>query len=257
MKYLVCNKIEFGFFAFLAIGLISLSVLGFRQTRPTHTAPGRALPIYSVALAEGDRRIAYGINCAWGADDIPQILEDLDRLGVKVTFFLVGDWCDRNPEMVKELFARGHELANHSDTHPDMTTLTKEAIITELQSCSEKIAALTGVSPTLFRAPSGAYNDLVIKTARELSYDPIQWDADSVDWNGATPEQMQRRIQKTLQPGSILLFHNDTKHTAEALPLLIEQMQQDGFTIVPVGELIHPNSTTIDHTGRQHPAPDA
>lgn len=254
MKYLVFNKIELCFFAFLTIGLISLSVIGFRQTRAAHAAPGRALPIYSVALEDGDRRISYGINCAWGASDIPQILDDLDRLDVKVTFFLVGDWCEKNPDMVKEMFARGHELANHSDSHPDMTTLSKEEVTAELNACSEKITALTGVSPTLFRAPSGSYNDTVIQTARELSYYPIQWDADSVDWRGSTLDQMRSRIQKTLKPGSILLFHNDTKHTATALPLLIEEMQRDGFTIVPVGELIHRSSYTIDHTGRQHPA---
>ena len=91
----------------------------------------------------------------------------------------------------------------------------------------------------------------MIDTARELGYEAIQWDCDSLDWKGLGVDDMRQRIQRSLNPGSIMLFHNDTKSTAKALPQIITDLQEDGYQIVPVGELILSGETHIDHTGRQ------
>ncbi|MBS7176367.1 polysaccharide deacetylase family protein [Massiliimalia timonensis] len=231
------------------IAFCSFALIGVRETTLQVAGSMRSLPIYSVETQS--REVSLGINCAWGNGDIPEILDTLDQYNVKATFFLVGDWCEKYPDSVKQIADRGHELGNHSDSHPDMTGLSREQIVKELEGCSEKIEAVTGEKPRLFRAPSGAYNNLVIDTARELGYEAIQWDCDSLDWKGLGVDDMRQRIQRSLNPGSIMLFHNDTKSTAKALPQIITDLQEDGYQIVPVGELILSGETHIDHTGRQ------
>ncbi len=213
-------------------------------------------PIYSVETENNAPLVSMGINCAWENDDIPTILDTLDKYNVKATFFIVGDFCDRYPETVKEIYERGHEIGNHSDTHPDMPSLSKEEIIAEIENCSDKLKSVTGVKPTLFRCPSGAYNELVINTANELGYSCIQWDCDSLDWKSLPPDEMLERIMKNLNCGSIMLFHNGTEHTAEALGQIIESVQSKGYTFVKVSELIYYDNYTIDHAGRQHKVVD-
>lgn len=226
-----------------------LGLAGVRQAALQAAASVRSLPIYSVETDK--KQVALGINCAWGDQDIPRILETLEQYQVTATFFLVGDWCDRFPQRVQQLAESGQELGNHSDTHADLSALSWEGITAELEQCSDKIEALTGRRPELFRPPSGAYNDLVVDTARSLDYEVIQWDCDTLDWKGLTPEQIRGRVAERLQNGSILLLHSDTAYTAEVLPELIVDIQDRGYQIVPVGELIYRGAYRIDHTGRQ------
>src|SRR5699024_12052959 len=104
---------------------------------------------------------------------------------------------------------RGHEIGNHSSTHPDLTTLSKEQITEEISTTDERITELTGEKPTLFRLPYGAYNDLVIETLRELDYYTVQWDIDSLDWKELGVEPVVDRVAKNVGNGSIILFHNN------------------------------------------------
>lgn len=252
MRYCVLGKKALCIFAFCIIVIGGFGIVGIRQAVISVGTGQRSLPIYSVEVAGQEKRVSFGINCAWGNEDIPQILDTLDQYQVKATFFLVGDWCERYPESVKQIFDRGHEIGNHSDTHADMPALSKTEISAEIENCSKKIEAVTGQKPKLFRPPSGAYNNAVVDTAHELGYQVIQWDCDSLDWKGLSAEEMQNRIFQKLRYGSILLFHNDTDYTAQALAPIIERIQADGYQIVPVGELIYWEDASVDHTGRQY-----
>ena len=172
---------------------------------------------------------------------------------MKATFFVVGEWVDKFPESVKALHEAGHEIMNHSDDHPYFTKLSPEQMKSQLQACNEKIAAVTGVSPDLFRPPYGDYNDSVVSTARSCGMYTIQWDVDSLDWKDLSASDITQRVLKRVQPGSIVLFHNAAKHTPEALPAIIEGLIQKGYTIVPASQLILRENYTMDHTGRQIP----
>lgn len=208
-------------------------------------------PIYSVETPE--KKVALGINCAWGNEDIEEILEVFDKHNVKASFFLVGDWCDRYPDSVRRIDQAGHEIGSHSDTHADMTKLDREGILREIRASNEKIKKLTGKSPILFRPPSGAYNNQVIELIEAEGLFPIQWDCDSLDYRNLTPDEMQQRIFKKLRNGSILLFHSGAKYTARALPQIIEAIRAEGYELVMVSELIHPRPYRVDVEGRQHP----
>ena len=230
------------------IGLALLIFLGVGRSLLTSAKP-RELPIYSVEREE--KLAALGINCAWDDSDIDVILSLLEERQVKATFFLVGDWCRKYPEAAQKLAQAGHELGSHSDTHPDMTKLSQEEIQAQLERSRETIQEVTGQTVRLFRPPSGAYNDLVVSTARTLGWEVIQWSNDSLDWKTPPVESMVERVCRKAAPGDILLWHAGRKNTPAALAQVLDQLMGQGYQFVTVGELIYPQPYTIDHTGRQ------
>lgn len=210
----------------------------------------KQLPIYSVKTEE--KKIAITINCAWNADDIDKILETLEKQQVKTTFFMVGDWIEKNEESAKKIFAAGHELGNHSYNHPHINNLNYDKNIEQIKKCSELIQKITGKPSTLYRGPYGEYNDTVLQAAKDLKHTTIQWSIDSLDYKSLTGEQMWERIEPKLQNGSIILMHNGTENTANSLNDIITNIKNKGFTIVPVSELIYKDNYTLDNNGEQH-----
>ena len=227
----------------------SPAVVGASATR-------RSLPVYSV---ERDGKfVALSFDAAWGNEDTEELIEILQKYDVKATFFLVGQWVDKYPESVKALSDAGHEVMNHSNSHAHMSQLSSEAIVADVEACNDKIEAVTGVRPTLIRPPYGEYDNNVITSIRSIGMEPIQWDVDSLDWKDLPAGEITERVVSRVQPGSIVLFHNAALHTPEALPAILETLLQEGYTFVPISELILPGEYnvdyTIDHTGRQLPA---
>lgn len=215
------------------------------------TAAARQLPIYSV---QRDYKVAaLSFDAAWGNEDTQQLIDILAKYNVKATFFVVGQWADKYPESVKALHDAGHEVMNHSNDHAHFNSLSTDEIISNITACNEKVADVTGVTPTLFRPPYGEYDDHVIAAVRSMGMEPIQWDVDSLDWKEIPADQITQRVVSRVQPGSIVLFHNAAIHTPEALPSIIETLIQDGYSFVPISQLILTGDYTIDHTGRQLP----
>lgn len=193
----------------------------------------------------------------WGNEDTQQLIDILGQYDVKATFFVVGAWVDKYPESVKALADAGHEVMNHSDTHAHMSQLSSTEIVADINACNDKIEAVTGVRPTLVRPPYGEYDDHVVSAIRSMDMEPIQWDVDSLDWKDLSAADITQRVVSKVQPGSIVLFHNAALHTPEALPGIIETLLQEGYTFVPISQLILPGTYNtdyiIDHTGRQCP----
>lgn len=224
---------------------------GLNQSATTVVAQKRELPVYSVE--RDDKVVSISFDASWGADKTIPILDILDQYGVKTTFFLVGGWVDKYPDMVKEIFARGHEIGNHSNTHPQMSKLGEEGIREELRMMSDKVEKLTGVRPTLFRPPYGDYNDRVIQVARAEGYEAVQWSIDSLDWKDRGTQDIIKRCTYKVENGDIVLFHNDSNDIVNALPTVIQHYQGLGFTIIPVGQIVLDGDYTIDVQGKQHP----
>ncbi|MCI5956722.1 MAG: polysaccharide deacetylase family protein, partial [Clostridiales bacterium] len=155
------------------LGLSAAYTVGLNENATAVVAQKRELPIYSVE--RDDKVVAISFDASWGADKTIAILDILDAHDVKTTFFLVGGWVDKYPEMVKEIAARGHEIGNHSDTHAHMSKLSEQDIRDELRIMSDKVENLTGVRPTLFRPPYGEYNDRVVQVSRAEGYECVQW----------------------------------------------------------------------------------
>ena len=235
--------------------LLLAAALFAAVTYPAAVAAGttaRQLPIYSVECSQPLCAISF--DAAWGNEDTGQLIDILARYHVKTTFFVVGDWVDKYPESVKALHDAGHEVQNHSNRHDHYNTLTADEIIADITACNEKIAAITGVTPTLIRCPYGEYDDHVIAAIRSMGMEPIQWDVDSLDWKDYDAATICSRVIGKMEAGSIALFHNAALHTPEALPDILESLIQKGLTVVPISQLIYTENYTIDHTGRQFAA---
>ena len=216
------------------------------------SASARQLPIYCV---QRDQKLAsVSFDAAWGNEDTQQLIDILGRYGVTATFFVVGDWADKYPESVKALHDAGHEVMNHSNTHAHYPQLSAEEIVADLNACNDRIEAITGVRPTLVRLPYGDYDDKSVSAVRAAGMEPIQWDVDSLDWKEISAAEITSRVTGKVQPGSIVLFHNAALHTPEALPDILETLIREGYTFVPISQLILTGDYTIDHTGRQCPA---
>jgi polysaccharide deacetylase family sporulation protein PdaB len=209
----------------------------------------RKLPIYSVDTKE--KEVAISFDVSWGDDNINKILDILDKYNVKATFFIVGGWIDDNPDKVKEIYMRGHELGNHSNMHPDMTKISSNKIIEDINICDAKIMKITGTETKLFRFPEGSYNESSMQAVEQTGHIPIQWNVDSIDWKEQGADIEYNRVINKTKPGSILLFHNNAKYTPENLPRIIEKLQSEGYKFVKVGDLIYKDNYHIDYEGKQ------
>ena len=215
------------------------------------SATTRELPIYCVQ--RDSKLVSLTFDAAWGNEDTELLIDILGRYDIKATFFVVGDWVKKYPESVKALHDAGHEVMNHSDNHAHFSRLSSQQIIDDINAFNDKIEAVTGVRPTLFRPPFGEYDDHVIKTLNSMGMYTIQWDVDSLDWKDLSAAEIRNRVTSRIKAGSIVLFHNAAKHTPEALPGIIEWIIQNGYTAVKVSDLILKDNYTIDHTGKQIP----
>ena len=215
------------------------------------SAAKRVLPIYSVQ--RDDRVVSLTFDAAWGNEDTQTLIDILGKYNVHATFFVVGEWVDKYPESVKALSDAGHEIENHSSTHPHLPQCSSEQIRQELEDCNRKIEAITGTAPKFHRCPYGDYDNNAIRTIRSIGMEPIQWNVDSLDWKELTAPEITQRVMKNVIPGSIILFHNAAIHTPEALPGIIEALQKDGYTLCTVSELVYQGEYTIDNNGMQCP----
>lgn len=165
----------------LFIGLLLIgSGLGLSKVvNVSNTVNGKELPIYSVETEE--KKVALSFDAAWGNEDTQQILDTLAKYNVHVTFFMTGGWVESFPEDVKKIQAAGHDLANHSENHKNMSQLNDKECQEELMKVHNKVKELTGVEMDLFRPPYGDYDNEVIKNAKECGYYTIQWDVDTFD----------------------------------------------------------------------------
>lgn len=242
----LCGLMAFGIIAF------SLAFVASKTTSVSNTVGDRELPIYCVETNE--KKVALSFDAAWGNEDTATILEILKKHNVHVTFFMTGGWVDSYPDDVKAILADGHDLGNHSQNHKDMTQLSDGEIESELMTVHDKVKELTGYEMFLFRPPYGAYDNHVVTDAKALNYYPIQWDVDSLDWKDYGVDSIIRTVceHKHLGNGSIILCHNGAKYTAQALDAMLTNLEEKGYQIVPVSELIYRDDYYLDTEGRQH-----
>ena len=214
---------------------------------------GRELPVYSVETDQ--KQAALSFDAAWGNEDTAEILDILEKYDVKVTFFMTGQWVKDYPDDVKRIAELGHDLGNHSENHQQMSQLSETEIRQEIQSVHDEVKELTGIEMDLFRPPYGDYNDTLVSTVREMGYQCVQWNVDSLDWKDYGADSIVKTVcnHKNLCNGSIILLHNGAKYTPEALEAVITGLQAQGYELVPISQLICTGEYTIDHTGRQIP----
>ena len=233
-----------------AVGATSTAAVFFGKST-------RKIPVYGVAVEGEDKVIALTFDAAWGADKTQGILDVMAQYDAKGTFFLVGFWIDKFEQQTKAIADAGFDIGNHSRNHLNMPKLDSEEIRAEIDYVNDRVRQLTGVTPTYFRAPFGDYNDRLLTVVEEQGMVGVQWSIDSLDWKGLSAKQIYERVVPKAKSGDIVLFHNNSDHILDALPMVLTGLRANGFRFVPLHELVLTGGYTVDNNGIQHPANQA
>ncbi|MDH7601453.1 MAG: polysaccharide deacetylase family protein [Armatimonadota bacterium] len=204
--------------------------------KPRGLAGGREL-----AQSRSSNLIALTFDAGASSAPTASLLDTLRSAGLHVTFFLTGKWCERNETLVRRIANEGHEIANHTYSHPDLRKLSSEAIREELTKTDEIVTRITGQHcAPYFRPPYGSRDRRVIEAARQAGFTCVYWSVDSWDAfkRGITPDEIKTRVLSKAKAGDIVLMHCGSPATAEALPEIIQELESRGLRIVPVSELL-------------------
>ena len=249
MKIITSKKKDISLIVIMLVWIAVMLFAVFYTISTTVTAIERKIPVYSVETA--DKKIALTFNCAWDTQGLDEILEILKKENIKCTFFFVGEFAEKYPEAVRRIYNDGHEAGNHSMHHIDPVKQEYAQILSDINACNELLFSVTGVTPLLYRAPSGSYDNKTVEAAQSLGMKVIQWDVDSIDWKDISYERMTQRVVSKAAEGSIVLFHLGKDNTVKALDKIIYALKERGFAFSTVGELLLQGETYTDHTGRQ------
>ncbi len=235
----------------LSLIVCSLPACAADQPAGTEPATGNVQPAASAEPAKGTARITFtechveGPYIAFTFDDgphptqTPRVLKMLKERNIKATFFCLGQCVAQSPEIAKQIIEEGHEIANHSWSHPQLSKMNEAAVKDELDRAHNVIKQTTGVTPTLMRPPYGAFTTKQRTWANAVwNYKIILWDVDSLDWKHRTPAKTESIIMKETKSGSIILCHDIHKTTIDAMPATLDALLAKGFKFVTVSELL-------------------
>jgi peptidoglycan/xylan/chitin deacetylase (PgdA/CDA1 family) len=200
--------------------------------------PFRSTPVPAVDPAPAHPWIALTFDDGPHQGKTESLLAVLHEAHVPGTFFVVGKMADRYPELVKEIARDGHELANHSYSHPNLSRLSDEAVLAELDQTRQVIQRLSGQDAFLFRPPGGDFSRRMVRMTAKAGYRIVLWSVLTHDVEGATPDAMQRRILAHAEDGAIILMHSGMKTTVQMLPRVIADLRAKGYHFVTVSTLL-------------------
>ena len=201
-------------------------------------------PIFRVKVDEDDEKnnmICLTFDSAFINDYTFKILDTLDKYNFKCTFFMTHDFMKKNPDHIIEIVKRGHEIGNHSTTHPHFKELTDQEIVKEVWKTHCLYKYLTGLELSLFRFPYGECDERTINIVKNLGYYPIQWGTDSLDWKNDSANAILERLDmgKAYEAGNIILFHNGAKYTPNCLDEILTKVVEHGLKGVRVSDMIY------------------
>ncbi|MHB8926853.1 MAG: polysaccharide deacetylase family protein [Bacillota bacterium] len=179
------------------------------------------------------KSIALTFDAGWVYDTTGELLDILDREGVRATFFLRAKWVEDHPDLARAIAARGHLVGDHSFSHQDMTRLTLEAREAELTRSEAVFQSVLGRKPTLFRPPYGAYDRVLLGELNSHGYRAaVMWTIDSLDWEEPGADKVGAKVLKNARDGAIVLMHIGSHDGLKALPAIIEGLRRDGYRFV-------------------------
>lgn len=188
------------------------------------------------------KEIALTFDAGSGATHTQSILKTLRDNHITSTLFLTGQWVENNPQLVKQMVADGHELANHTYSHPDLTTVSDAEIVNQFSKVEKAVQSLVGkTTKPFFRPPFGARNQRVLSISAGQGYQSVYWTFDSGDWReDFTAQMVYNKVISEAVNGAIIVMHLDSQLTAEVLPKEIEQLKAKGYSFVTVSQIMRP-----------------
>lgn len=185
----------------------------------------------------GDPRVALMVNVDWGDEFIPAMLDVFAHYGVLATWFPTGRWVQVSPDLAKQISQAGHEIGNHGGWHGSPSQMSREEVARLIQEGEDLILETTGQRPQVFAPPAGDFNQQTVAVAAEMGYKTVLWTVDTVDWQRPAPTVIIDRVKSGITNGALVLMH-PTQPTLEALPVILDYLDQKGFQCVTVSELL-------------------
>lgn len=211
------------------------------QASPLPRADHASSILYGEVIHRGDptmKAVALTFDDGPHPEYTPRILRILQRYNVRATFFVVGMMAKEHPELVREEFQAGNEIGNHTYHHIDLSQASSQAITREWQTGNKIIASITGRAPSFCRPPSGSYNEQVVTLANESGLTMVLWSRYPHDYGSPPARVITARVLNGVTNGDIILLHDGVEDTITALPDIITGLQQRGFRIVLLEELV-------------------
>lgn len=185
---------------------------------------------------QNTNNVSLMINVYWGTEYLDEMLNTLNDYNVKTTFFVGGQWVEKEPEYLKKIYEAGHEIGNHGYFHRDHDKLTYDQNKEEISANHSIVKQTIGVDMNLFAPPSGAFNKTTLTVAESLGYKTIMWSKDTIDWRDKDSNLILTRATKNVKGGDLILMH-PTEMTAKALPSILEYLKTNNL-----------NATTVSNT---------
>ncbi len=211
--------------------------------RPVGNATAEQLKEYNAYYLGADEKVIYHtFDAGFENGHTPAILDALQKHNAPATFFLVGNYLETAPDLVRRMVAEGHTVANHTYHHPDMSAIaTKEAFLAELSATEEAFSEITGQEmPKLYRPPQGKYSEQNLQVANELGYTTVFWSLAYVDWyqdDQPTKEEAFKKLVPRVHNGAILLLHSTSATNAAILDELLTRYEEMGYRFGDIAEL--------------------
>ena len=210
--------------------IVVTAVVGFAGGSAVTVSDGDGNVIYR---SESESSVSLMFNVYQGTDEVLEILDVLDKYSAKATFFIGGCWADDNVDCVREIFARGHEIASHGYFHKDHSALSYEENLAEISPSVKLLNMICGQNISLFAPPSGAFNDYTVSACLELGLKVIMWSKDTIDWRDSDVSLIVSRATNGLQGGDFVLMH-PTESTVMALPSILNYIGNSGLAACTV-----------------------
>jgi peptidoglycan-N-acetylglucosamine deacetylase len=226
---------------YLTVVAATAAAAGYQSMAPTgqwfgRTFTGLSCPSKQMALTYDD-----------GPNDphTLRLLEVLARHNVRATFFLIGRFVQRRPDIAREVAKAGHVIGNHTFTHPLLTFKASDQVRTQLAGCERALTDAVGEHSNLFRPPFGGRRPAVLRIARQLGLEPIMWNVTGYDWNAPSVEHIERKVTGKVRGGDVILLHDgghrsfgvDRSYTVEATDRLISRYKAEGYEFVTIPEM--------------------
>ncbi len=217
-------------------GKFDPTLIVFEEIPPKVTL--KDLPAAPIYRGHPEKRmVSFLINVSWGEAYIPDILNTLKEHDIKATFFIEGKWAKEHKQYVEMIVEQGHLIGNHAYDHPDMKTLSNEAIKKQIDDTNDILEAIIKTRPKWFAPPSGSFDQRVVEIAHEEGMETVLWSVDTIDWKNPSVSVMINRVMKKLHPGAMILMH-PTEPVARGLSDLIEAIKAEGYKIDTVEQLL-------------------
>lgn len=189
-------------------------------------------------------KVSLMINVYWGTEYIKPILQILEDKSAKCTFFVGGTWAEENPDLLKQIYNNGHEIASHGYSHKEHAKLNFEQNLIQMQKTHDIVKQIIDYDITLFAPPGGSYNNITVQASEQMGYKTIMWTRDTIDWRDQNAQIIYDRAIKGMAGGDLVLMHPKEK-TVESLPRIIDYAVAHNFVITTVSD----NISEVDVVG--------